>query len=405
MSWYNLCRSNNNEFRPDFYKSVSEIPVEDWTQIVGGHNIFLSLPYLSSLEKSMKEQVDFRYIIFYNPSSKPVAIASVQILDFNNEAFKKHDAFCKVADKIKTRLLQSLDMKMMVCGNVFSCGENGFAYSSEIAAEEAFNNLSNGLYQLRQMEKGDKHVSVVLLKEFEPSSYRNSDVLKSAGFKDFKVDVNMVLQIHSDWRSMEDYLHSMTTKFRTKAKGVFKKSKDLIVKDLSANEIEIYTNEIAQLYQSVVERAEFKFGILNVSAFVEMKKNLQNNFLFKGYFLDNEMVGFSSAYISDDSFDANYVGLNYQLNVEYAIYQRMLYDFVQESIARNVKELHLGRTAEEIKSCLGAEPMDMKLYLRHRNSISNKLLAPIIATITPSEFELRYPFKADYKVSLNGSPQ
>jgi hypothetical protein len=77
----------------------------------------------------------------------------------------------------------------------------------------------------------------------------------------------------------------------------------------------------------------------------------------------------------------------------------MLYDFVQESIARQVKELHLGRTAEEIKSCLGAEPMDMKLYLRHRNSISNKLLAPIIATITPSEFELRYPFKADYKIS------
>jgi hypothetical protein len=399
MSWYNLCRSNNNEFRPDFYKSVSEIPVEDWTQIVGTQNIYLSLPYLASLEKSMKEQVDFRYIIFYSPSAKPVAIASVQILDFNNEAFKKHEAFCKVADKIKTRLLQSLDMKMMVCGNVFSCGENGFAYSSDVSAEAAFNNLSNGLYQLRQMEKGDKPVSVVLLKEFEPSSYRNSDVLKSAGFKDFKVDVNMVLQINSDWRSMEDYLHSMTTKFRTKAKGVFKKSKDLIVKDLSANEIESYTNEIAQLYQSVVERAEFKFGILNVSAFVEMKKNLENNFLFKAYFLDKEMVGFSSAYISDESFDANYVGLNYQLNVEYAIYQRMLYDFVQESIARQVKELHLGRTAEEIKSCLGAEPMDMKLYLRHRNSISNKLLAPIIATITPSEFELRYPFKADYKIS------
>ena len=71
----------------------------------------------------------------------------------------------------------------------------------------------------------------------------------------------------------------------------------------------------------------------------------------------------------------------------------MLYDFVNLAIDRKTKELRLGRTAEEIKSCIGAEPVNMKLYIKHGNRIFNKLLDPIVSSITPSKFELRMPFK------------
>ena len=58
-----------------------------------------------------------------------------------------------------------------------------------------------------------------------------------------------------------------------------------------------------------------------------------------------------------------------------------------------VKELRLGRTAEIIKSCVGAKPVDMKLYIRHGNSISNKILKPLAEFISPSAYEVRNPFK------------
>jgi hypothetical protein len=71
----------------------------------------------------------------------------------------------------------------------------------------------------------------------------------------------------------------------------------------------------------------------------------------------------------------------------------MLYDFVELAISKKARELRLGRTAEEIKSSIGAEPINMKLYVKHGNKISNKLLKPIIESIAPGEFELRRPFK------------
>jgi hypothetical protein len=69
---------------------------------------------------------------------------------------------------------------------------------------------------------------------------------------------------------------------------------------------------------------------------------------------------------------------------------------VQEAIDKQVTVLRLGRTAELIKSSLGAKPVDMKLYIKHKNVISNQLIKPVIDAISPSAFELRQPFKAEF---------
>lgn len=396
MSWYQICKAKNIQLSRNFYSSVDEIDPVEWNAVLGNNNLYLSIDYLRALEASMSEVIQFRYFLLYNSILKPVAIGYVQIVDFNNDVFKTNKAFCQVFTSLKNRVLESIDVKMMVCGNIFTCGENGFYYTSAISSEEAFDNLSATLYELREMEKGPKPVSVVLMKEFFPDSFDESDKLKLAGFKDFKIDVNMILRIHPEWKSMDDYLFSMTTKFRTKAKGVYKKSADLEVRSLTAEEIKTNLPAIEKLYQNVVDKAEFRFGRLSADAFISYKTNLGDHFIFNGYFLHSNLVGFSTAFFNDRYIDANYVGLDYSVNQSYAVYQRMLYDYVQLSVERGVQELRLGRTAEEIKSCIGAEPCDMKLYIRHRNSISNHFIAHIISAISPNEFELRYPFKAGF---------
>ena len=71
----------------------------------------------------------------------------------------------------------------------------------------------------------------------------------------------------------------------------------------------------------------------------------------------------------------------------------MLYDFVSLAIIHKKGELRLGRTAETSKSGVGAIPVEMKLFAKHRNLLPSKLLQPLISSIKPNEFELRKPFK------------
>ena len=115
--------------------------------------------------------------------------------------------------------------------------------------------------------------------------------------------------------------------------------------------------------------------------------------MFKGYFLNQELIGFATSFIQENAVEAFHVGFDYSYKKSHNIYQRMLYDYVNLAINKKVSELRLGRTAETIKSCLGAQPVEMKLYVRHRNSISNTLLKPFADIISPNDFEIRNPFK------------
>ncbi len=386
----NKCK--NTSLRYEFYTRIQDIPSSDWNAVNQANTIFMSIAYLRTLEQTLSKSISFKYIIFYS-NETPVAAATTQLINFNPTQLKLQEFPCKINDAIKNTLLKSFDVKVLICGNLFSCGEHGFIYNAnQISAKKAFKSLSHALRELRKSNHYDKP-SFILLKEFWPQSFGESDYIKNHDFKEFSIDVNMVLHIDPNWNTLDDYLSSMRTKFRTRAKKVFKKSEKIEVRDFTPVDIENYKDEINKLYLSVIEKADFKIGKLNASTFKSLKQILKEFFVFTGYFLDKKLIGFTTSFILNDTIEANHIGIDYKYNKTYDIYQKMLYDYVDLAIHHKVKELRLGRTAEIIKSCVGAKPVEMKLYVRHGNSISNTLLTPLIELITPSEYEIRNPFK------------
>ncbi|GAA4272498.1 hypothetical protein U6A24_09880 [Aquimarina gracilis] len=389
----NRCKAK--ALRYDYYSHIKDIPIKDWNSVNSDNNVFLSLKYLKTLENTLFESIKFRYIIFYDKNI-PVALAAAQLIKFNPEQLKLQEFPCKINETIRNTLFKNIEIRVLVCGNLFSCGEHGFIYdSTKIAAKEAFESLSNALKEIRKSENPEKP-SFILLKEFWPESFNSSDYIKDHDFREFRIDVNMVLQIHQSWTSFDDYLASMRTKFRTRAKKVFKKSEKIIVKYFEASDITNFKDDIDRLYLSVIDKADFKIGKLNSYTFTHLKQTLGDSFVFKGYFLDEKLVGFTTSFILGNAVDANHIGIDYAYNKEYDVYQRMLYDYVDLAIEKRAKELRLGRTAEIIKSCVGAKPVEMKLYARHGNSISNALLKPLVELISPNEYEIRNPFKLQF---------
>ncbi len=385
-----------SEPKLSLFDSAALVNKSDWNNVLKEKNLYLSLEFLTALEDAKKDDMEFRYIIYYNSALKPVAIAYIQLVHFIDKGLKYQEIFCKLGNKLKNKFLESIEVKALVCGNIFASGENGFMFTSDIEPSDAFNLLAGSMKRLTQDEDKNGQISFSLMKDFWPKSITLANNLKNNSYRGFEIDVNMVLKIHPDWKKMDDYFSSMNAKFRTKAKGVYKKSEAVRVKIFELNDIIKHKERIETLYLSVLNQADYKFGELNATALINFKRNLSEKFLFKGYFLKETLIGFSIAFYLDTILDANMVGLDYDYNKEYAVYQRMLYDFVEESLHLRVKELRLGRTAEQIKSSLGAEPVDMKLYIKHRNRITNKLLAPIISSITPSKFELRAPFRKEF---------
>lgn len=378
--------------RYTLYNHTDELPDVDWKMINTTSNVFFSLDYLKTLEKTLADAIDFRYILFYDDET-PVGFAALQLIKFNSSQLKTQEFPCHISDAIKNKLFKNLDVGVLICGNIFSCGEHGFVYNKNLVdTKVAYDSLAIALLKIRKSENTNKP-SFILLKEFWPNSLVQLATIKKHDFKEFTIDVNMVLEINSNWKNFADYLANMRTKFRTRTKKVFEKSKDIVTKEFNATSILDYGDEINKLYLSVIEKADFQIGKLNANTFSSIKESLQDKFIFNGYFLEDKLVGFATYFKTDDYIDANHIGIDYTFNKSHAIYQKMLYDYVDIAINQNTKELRLGRTAETIKSCVGAKPVEMKLYVRHGNAISNTLLKPLVELISTTDYEIRNPFK------------
>lgn len=383
--------SKDKNIKFTFYSSYKDIPQKDWNSFNTANTIYLTLPYLSILEEALNTTIDFWYIIFY-VDKVPVGIAYTQLIKVKPDQITNQTLPCKLTDHIKNFFIKNIEVKSLVCGNLFACGEHGFLFSDNVTDDEAIKALDKALKDIRKVAHPEDKPSFILLKEF----WLNNTMLQSIkemGYRDFEIDMNMVLYIRSNWKSFDAYLADLKTKFRTRVKKTFEKSSAIHIQELSHADIERYKEKIDLLYLSVIENADFKFGNLNANTFILLKQRLKDKFIFKGFFSNEELVGFSSAFWLDNILEANHIGLNYKINKSHHLYQRMLYEYVNMAITLKVTELRLGRTAETIKSAVGAAPVPMKLFIKHGNALSNKLLRPLVDVISPNDYEIRNPFK------------
>lgn len=391
-----LLHSCSTEQTTEILTSAADIDANSWESVVGSSAVYLQLQYLQALESSL-ETIEFNYVILRNTSGEAICVAYFQIIEFNNlDKVYKEWLRNNYGEQLFNKIIPSVDLKILICGNLFVCGEHGFAFTNEISEEKARSLVAESMETAAKQMGSGEGANIFLVKELYPESDPNFNAFQESNFIPFQIDCNMVLRINPSWRDSEDYYQCMQSKYRTKAKATFKRSSELMVQELFSEDIKQNLDRIDELHQQVVDQAEFSLGELNAKAFLALKESIGDSLKFTAYKLKEELIGFSIAIEGKDFLDATHVGIDYKYNTSYGLYQRMLHDYVELAIRRKKPELRLGRTAEQVKSTLGAEPVNMRLYLRHKHNVVNHLLKPLVEKIQPSNFELRKPFKAKY---------
>lgn len=378
-----------------FFSSIDEISNEIWTQLECENNLYFHRDFLKSIEINHSE-INFYYIILVDNSNKPIALASIQIVDFYLDTVKTN--FEDFIRKIKN-LLRKLyilpnkkALKLLISGNTFVSGEHGIFITHSQDKKQVIKNLAKAILHFVN-SNNSINIDAFLLKDFVNESLFITDELKNYNYHPFSVEPNMILEINEDWISFEDYLNAIKTKFRVKAKKALQLSKDIIIKEVNDHNIENKLPQMTALYKKVVNNADFNLSHFNLESYKTLKSAFGEKYILKTYELDGKIVGFMSGMINQNSLDAHFVGLDYSLNRQYAIYQRMLYDYIQIAIAKKLKTLNFGRTASEIKSSVGAKPQDLTMYLRHKKGITNKIVKLFLQYIQPSPFRQHFPFK------------
>lgn len=378
-----------------FFSSVDAISSDIWNSLHANENIYLQRDFLKSIEKN-HPKINFLYLVLFDDHKVLKAFASIQIIDFCLDAIQNDlDFFQEKLKSIGEKMIFSSDkktVKLLICGNTFVSGSHGVFINK---------NFDNKLV-IKEIAKQILHyttnnlsytIDAFLFKDFQNNSLFFSDELKEFNYHPFLVEPTMILDLDDNWHTFHDYLASLKTKFRVKARKAFQLSETIKTQNVTPNTIEEQLPKMTDLYAKVTGKATFNLTDFNLDTYKDLQNTLGENYILKTYWLGAKMVGFTSAAIHKNTLDAHFVGIDYALNKQYAIYQRMLYDYIETAISKNLKTINFGRTASEIKSSVGAKPQDLTMYLRHKKGTKNKILKLFLQRVQPTPFQQKNPFK------------
>lgn len=212
---------------------------------------------------------------------------------------------------------------------------------------------------------------------------------------EFEAEPFMVLQISPLWKTFEDYLDAMHSKYRVRAKKAMAASSALEMKTYSGENIpqDIFTQCEVLLRNTLKEKTlalnKDLGGIMH-----RFGEYFGEDMQYNVYSQHGRIMGFITCTIRDGNLIAWHVGYESGEARDLHIYQRMLYDLVEIGITQKCSTINFGRTATEIKSTLGAKPVKNKFVVYVKNKVLKKLIDFYRNRyFRPADYIIRHPFK------------
>ena len=378
-----------NSFVTSLYPSVDLIDPVVFKELNTDNNVYFSKSFLKAFELS-NPQIEFKYISISDSKKNTIALALVQVIDLSVEGTLKNIKVASLVRKLLGLFFCNEHIKILFCGNIFLSGEHGIRCSDVVSKDEIMTQIGTAL---DAVAANTKPLHAIFIKDFKKESLKNTRQFLSFGYSEINVEPNLIVLLDPKWKTFEDYKNNLKSKYRIKANKADTTSSDLKTRLFTEHDFETYKEELQALYQNTIDNASFNAQVLNLNTYIHLRASFKDDFIVKAYFLENKLVGFLTALVNKNALDAHFIGLDYELNKSHAIYPRILNDYIRIGIQKQVTSINLGRTASEIKTTIGANPLELSCYIKHKNPFLNSLIKPFFRRIKIKEFKQHSPFK------------
>lgn len=215
----------------------------------------------------------------------------------------------------------------------------------------------------------------------------------ASGWVPFRTEPIMQLNILPHWQQMDDYLSTLNSKHRVKAKRIMAVSAPLTMRLLEASDLNAHRAALDALFAGLKQRVPFMLGSINTRFFEEQKAFYGDRLHLRLYELEGQLVGFMTLLEEAGTLFALHACTLPAENKRLHIYQRMLYDAVALAISKRCSMLHMGRTAAGIKSSIGAEPVEGHYSVYARGALMRFILRILARWARPDEEPIRKAFR------------
>ncbi len=373
------------------YSSTAQLP-ETWDKIAHD-NVFLQTHYLKVLEDSAPTNMECFYIGIFE-KTELIGVALAQYLNLNKlESFGERDRCLKTY--IRNFVFKNFASHVLFLGNNMITGQNGYEFAKNINYKDIGDLLLECADAITQYFKEQKvKIHIVSFKDFYQLCAEELKKHRFSNIYEFNTQPNMIFELQKHWQSNEDYIASFSKKYRDQYKRSHKKAEGIVTLELSLEQIVQQEERIYELYHHVAKNAPFNTFFLAKNHFSNFKQQCGDRFKLVGYFLNEKLVGFHTLLLNGNVLETYFLGYDDQIQKEKMLYLNMLYNMTKFGIENRFEKIIFGRTALEIKSSIGAEPILMSGFIYHTNKWVNKFMSKIFPQLEPTlVWQQRHPFK------------
>lgn len=374
-----------------FADSIDYFDAGHWNSVVQNKSLFLSQPYLRVLEQAGPDNLRQRYALIFR-GSDPVAAVAAQTVTVSLSRVSKKPRTGRTAAP-----LEKIQKKILVCGNILSWGMHGIAFAPNENQAELWPAIAEALYRLRRADKLFGDTDLIIVKDITDPYAAGASALSRFSYRQLETEPNMVLDISPKWRTYEDYLASLTSRYRKQAKDIAKEvsAADCEVELLNGpGEIARNAETLHALYLQTHHNARVRLVTLSPKFLPALASQLGRDMRCTILRKSDQILGFVTTMRDSETAVGYYIGFDRKANADLPIYFRLLQAVVDDAIKFDCRRLSLGRTALEPKARLGARPEPFRIWIRHRIPLLNVLVRGLLHTISHhDEAPERNPFK------------
>ena len=367
--------------------SIDYLDQKHWSAVTAHDSLFLSPRYLQVLETAGPDNIRQRYALIFQDKA-PVAAIAAQSVTVSVARLRRKSS--------GNGRLDQLEEKMLVCGNLLSWGMHGISFAPNVDHEPLWPAIAEAIYRLRRVDKLFGDTAFVMVKDIPDEYARAANALSRFSYRELETEPNMVLDIAPQWKSYDDYLASLTSKYRKQSKQIDKEvaAAGGVVEEIKSDQIARNAEQLHALYLQTHKNARLRLVTLPVTFLPTLADRLGDDMRFTILKRGDELLGFVTTVKDGETAVGYYIGFDRKANAEIPIYFRLLQSVVGHAIDLGCKRLSLGRTALEPKARLGARPDPMRIWIRHRIPMLNLIIRGLLHTIDDHEEPPeRNPFK------------
>ncbi|MBP9084001.1 MAG: hypothetical protein KBH11_13050 [Bacteroidia bacterium] len=391
------------EYDGELRDSVSGFAQSDWDSCIPKEKLFLTRDYLSVCEKSNLPGLSNRFLLL-RKNGAPCAIAYFQLINLSDAGLGgilNLDEYGGLAGTVSGKINKLLfhpgsgnSSLLLVCGNLLISGNHGISAIDDASFLAAIKSITPVKKAIEQSLARTEKIVGFMVKDFYEDEDKIAAPVLSKDYFMLNTDPEMVFEVNPEWNNFEDYLAALSSKYRVRTKGAMAKMEGIAIRELSFDEVKHSLNDLYILNDNVIRKAPVKLIRPSAEYFIQLKEIYGDHFRIKGFFREKTMIAFTSSLWNEHHMEAHCIGIDYNLNSQYSIYQNILYSYINDAIECKSKRLYFGRTALEIKSTTGAKPYHLACYFRFANRMLNLLAKPMISSTGPGDWIPRDPFKS-----------